>query len=222
MLDRTRDTDRKIYIRANSLSSLSNLQILALPAGIHNRTGAAHCTADRLSQIIKDLEILRASHTAAAGHENLSVHDIHCVGEVLDNLDDLHILVIRCESRIELLDHSLRALFLLQLLHNAGTYRRHLRTEIRTCDRRDRISTECRTCHEQLIVLLLLARNRIDREITDLKGCTVCCQSRVHSRGNSRSQVTADRCSAYQQDLRLVFFNNRCQRMCVGLRPVLL
>ena len=57
-----------------------------------------------------------------AGNEDLCIHDIHCVCEILDNLNDLDILVVRCKSRIELLDHSLGALFLLQLLHNAGTH----------------------------------------------------------------------------------------------------
>ncbi len=187
MLDRAGDTDCEIHVRADSLTSLTYLQILRLPAGIHNRTGAAYGAAEHFRQILKDLEVLRAAYATAAGHENLSVHDIHGLSHGLHNVKNLHILVVGSKAGIELHHICFRTLDGIDLLHNARTNRSHLRTVVRTCDGSDGIAAECRTGHQQLVVKLLLTGNCLQREITDLENGTVSRQAGSHSRGNSRA-----------------------------------
>ena len=62
VLDGSGDTDGKVNMGTNSLTSLSNLKILRLPASVYNCTGAAYGAADGLSQLVEDLEVLRASY----------------------------------------------------------------------------------------------------------------------------------------------------------------
>ena len=67
MLDSSGDTDCEVYLRTNSFTCLTNLQILRFPARIHNRTGAAHRTADSVCQVLQQFEVFRAAYAAAAG-----------------------------------------------------------------------------------------------------------------------------------------------------------
>ena len=69
-------------------------------------------------------------------------------------------------------------------------------------------------------MLLLFARDRIQREITDIQGCTVCSQSGLHTRRYAGAEVTSDGSSAYQHDLRLELVDHRCQSMCIRLCTV--
>ena len=221
MLDRTGDTDCKVYVRTNSLTCLAYLQIFRLPACIHNRTGAAHRSVQHCCQILEDLEVLGASHATSAGNQDLRIHDIHRIGNSLHHFQYFHILVIRCEARVVIDHFRFSACFSRSLLHNARANRRHLRTELGTCDRSDGVAAECRTSHQQLVMKLLSARNRVDREITDLKLRTVCSQTCMDPRGYTGAQVTSDSCRTDQEYLRLIFVNHRCQRMCIGLCSVL-
>src|SRR5699024_5308924 len=59
VLDRSGDTDCEVYLRTNSFTCLTNLQILRLPAVIYNRTGAGNGSADCLCQIVKQCKVLR-------------------------------------------------------------------------------------------------------------------------------------------------------------------
>ncbi len=152
MLNRTGDTDREVNVRTNCLTGLSNLQILRLPAGIHYRTGAAYRTAEHFREIFQNLEVLRASYATAAGYENLRIHDINGLCYGLHDVENLHILVVRCKAGIELFHNCPGTLDRLDLLHNACTNRSHLRTVVRTCDRCDGVTAECRTRHQQLVM----------------------------------------------------------------------
>ena len=71
-------------------------------------------------------------------------------------------------------------------------------------------------------MLLLLAGNRVDREITDLQLSTVCGQTGVDSCGNAGTQVTTDCGSTYQENFRLILLDNGSQCMCVRLCSVFL
>ena len=221
MLDSTGDTDCKVYVRTNSLTCLTYLKILRFPASIYNCTRAAYGTADSLCQIIQNLEVLRASYATAAGYKDLSIHDINGVGYSLNNFQNINIFVVLCESRIELSNNSFFASFLRSLLHNTRTNGCHLRTEIRASDGSDGVAAECRTSHKQLIVLCLSTRNRIHREIADIKFCTVCSQTCMDSSANTRTKVTTDCSCTDQEDFRFELFDNRCDCMCVRLCTVL-
>ena len=221
MLNRTGNTDCKIQVRANGLTGLSYLQVLRFPAGVNYCTGTTYGTAERFRQILKDFEVLRASYATAAGYQNLCVHDIYRIGNCLDNVKNLHILIVRSKAGIELFHICLCAFDGSNLLHNARANRRHLRTVVRTCDGSDGVTAKCRTGHQQLIVKLLLTGCGLKREIADLKNGTVSRETGCHSRGNSGAQISSDCCSAYQHDLGFILVDHGCQRMCVRLRSVI-
>ena len=196
MLNRTGNTDGKVYVRTNGLASLANLQIFRLPAGVHNSTRAAYSTADCFSKLVQNLKVLRASYSAAAGNKNLCIHNICNVGNCLNNFHDLNILLVGNKSRIELLNLCLSSSLSRKLLQNAGTNGSHLRAEIRAGNGSDCISTECRTCHKKLTVLLLLTRRGNKRKISDIKLRTVSSKARMDTCTNTRAKVTANGSSA--------------------------
>ena len=220
MLNGAGDTDGKVDLGANRLSRLTHLQILGFPAAVHHRAGAGYSAAHNLRKLFQNLKVLRAAHAAAAGYQHFGVHDIHGVGHGLYHFLDRHISVVGRKSGIELLDHCLRALNRLDLLHNAGTDGGHLGPVVRAGDGGDGVAAESRTGHQQLIVFLLLARNGVQREIADLQHGTVRSQTGSHSGGYGRTQITTDGCCAYQHDLRLVLIDNGRQRMGIGLGSV--
>ena len=71
-------------------------------------------------------------------------------------------------------------------------------------------------------MLLLLAGDGIQREITDVKLCAVRGESSVDSRGYTGAQVTSDGGSAHQENLGLILLDDGSQRMGIRLGPVLL
>ena len=79
MLNSTRNTDCKVYVRTYSLTCLTYLQVFALPASIYNCTRAAYCTADSFCKVIKKLEVLSASYSTTTRYKDLSIHDIYCL-----------------------------------------------------------------------------------------------------------------------------------------------
>ena len=105
--------------RTNSFTCLTNLQVLRLPAGIYNCTGAAYCSAESICQILEQLEVLCTAYATAAGYQNFCIHDIFNIGYSLYNLKNLNILVIGNKTGVELLDHCLCANNTFCLLHNA-------------------------------------------------------------------------------------------------------
>ena len=102
MLDCTGDTDCKVNLRANRLTGLADLERLRLPACIDNRTGAGNLSAENLCELVENLEVLGAAHTAAAGDQDLRVHDIDRITDLLHDLEDVHIAIVRLEARVEL------------------------------------------------------------------------------------------------------------------------
>ena len=147
MLNRTGNTNCKVYVRTNGLAGLTNLQIFRFPARVNNCTGTAHRTAKHLCQIFQNLEVLRAADTTATGNKNLRIHNIHGIRNSFYHVENFNIFVVRCKSRIILFYNSLRTFDWLNFLHNACTNGCHLRTVIRTCDCSNRISAERRTRH---------------------------------------------------------------------------
>ena len=195
MLDRTGDTDCEVYVRTNSLTSLSNLKIFRLPAGIYNCTRAAYGAANSLSKVIKKLEVLCASNSTATGNKDLCIHDISYVGYCLNDLKNLNVLVVRSEARVELDNFCFSASLTVKLLHNAWTYCSHLRTEFRASDCSDCVTAECRTGHKELTMFLLFTRHSNKREISDIKLCAVSCKTCMDTCANTRTKVTANCCS---------------------------
>ena len=220
MLNSTGDTDCEVDLRTNGLTGLSNLQILGLPAVIYNCTGAGYGTAQNFCQILQDLEVLCAAYSTSTGYQDLGIHDVNGIGYSLNDFLDGYVFVVRSKSGIVLFDHSLCTCDRSDLLHNAGTNGCHLRSVVGAGDGSDGVTTECRTGHQQLVVLLLLSGDSNEREITDLKYSTVSSQTGLNSCGNGRAEVTSDSSCTYQNDLRLIFLDNRCQCMCIRLGSV--
>ena len=220
MLDCTGDTDCKVNLRANRLTGLADLERLRLPACIDNRTGAGNLSAENLCELVENLEVLCAAHTAAAGDQDLRVHDVDRIADLLHDLEDVHIAVVRLEARVELDKLKRSAVFLGSLLHNTGANRSHLRTVVRASDRRDRVAAECRTGHEKLVVLLgvFLACRNGEREVADLELRAVCRKAGLNTRRGARAEIAADCGSTNQNDLRLELIDDlgECVRVRLG------
>ena len=169
MLDCSWDTDCEVELWTYSLTCLTNLKLLWLPAWIYNGTWAWNLSAKYVCKILQKLEVLSRTNTTTTRYKNLCIHDILDVWNSLRNLKDLYISVIWCETWVVVDNLSLCTLNLVKLLHNAWTYSSHLRTVVWTCDCSDCVTTKCWTSHKKLIVLLLLSRDWVNREITDLK-----------------------------------------------------
>ena len=71
VLDRTGYADREVDLRTDGLAGLADLQILRLPAGINDCTGAADRSVQRFRQLVEECEVLGAADTAAAGDKDL-------------------------------------------------------------------------------------------------------------------------------------------------------
>ena len=107
------------------------------------------------------------------------------------------------------------------LLHNTRTYSSHLRTVVRARDRCDRVTTECRTCHKKLIVLLLLVQLLRSAGNRRSQACVQSAVRPVFTRAETvgpRSRPIA--VAPTKHDLRLVLIDHRCQCMCVRLCSV--
>ena len=224
MLNSAGNSDGKIHLRTYGFSGLSYLHILRHPAVVYRRTGTGHFSAQGIRQILKNLEILLGTDSAAARYQNFCFLDIYGFTYNLDDILNLYIFIIRSEARIKINNLCLCPLDRLDGLHNSGTNRGHLRTVIRAGNRCNRISSKSRTCHQQLIVflLILMSRSRHKREITDIQTGAVCGKSGSYTRGNRRTQITADGGCPDQHNFRLEFIDDLRQCMCVRLGSVIL
>ena len=209
MLNCTGNTDCKIYVRTNCLTSLSNLKLFWKPSIIYYGTGAAYCTTDHISKILKDLEVLSTTYTTTTGYEDLSIHNIYGIRQFFNNIQDLNIFVVWCETRIVLNNLSLSTGNWINLLHNTRTNSCHLRTVVRASDCCDCVTTKCRTCHKKLVMLLLLIWNWIDWKITNLKYSTVSSKTCCNTCRNTRTKITTNCCCTNQNDFRLILIDDR-------------
>ncbi len=153
MLNSTGDTDCKVNLRTNGLTGLSNLQILGLPAIIYNCTGAdtvPPITSARSSRILK----FSALPTPRPPDTRILASMISTVSDTaLTTSLNGYIFVVRSKSGIVLIDTAFATCDRSDLLHNAGTNGCHLRSVVGAGDGSDGVTTECRTGHQQLVVL---------------------------------------------------------------------
>ncbi len=71
-------------------------------------------------------------------------------------------------------------------------------------------------------LLVFLSRNRVEREVTDVKTGAVCSKSGVNSCSDARAKITADSGCADEHDIRLKLIDNTCKSMCIRLGSVIL
>lgn len=106
VLDGSGDTDCEVKLRTNCLTCLTNLKILWLPAIIYNGTGTSNLSTKCLSKILKDSKVLCRTYSSTTSNKYISLLDINCMINSLNYIKNLNIAIIRCESRIELLNLS--------------------------------------------------------------------------------------------------------------------
>src|SRR4051812_15720725 len=82
VLDRARDAGREVQLRRNGLAGLADLGRVRVPAGVDDRARGGNRPAERLGEVLAELEALGLAEAAATGHEDVGVLDVH-VGAAL-------------------------------------------------------------------------------------------------------------------------------------------
>src|SRR5581483_6877586 len=87
VLDRARDAEGDVELRRDGLARLADLGRVRIPAGVDDRTGRPDRAAERLRELLRERELLRAAEAAAAGDDDLGVLD-RGAGRLLELLAD--------------------------------------------------------------------------------------------------------------------------------------
>src|ERR687895_1192350 len=108
VLDGPRDPGRQVELRRDRLAGLADLGRVRVPAGVHHRAGGGHCAAERVGQLLGELEALGLAESAAAGDQDLGVLDVHVGAALLAALDHLRLRRVLLELDVDV-DHLGRA-----------------------------------------------------------------------------------------------------------------
>ena len=89
MLDRAGDPGRQVQLRRDGLAGLADLRRVRVPAGVDDRAGRGDggVAAERLGQLLGELEALGLAEPAAAGHEDVGTLDVDVGAALLAALD---------------------------------------------------------------------------------------------------------------------------------------
>ena len=108
MLDRAADPEREIQLRLDDLARLADLLGIRDPAGIDRGTGRPDRAAERLGDLLDELEALRAADAAAAGDDDPRLLDRGGGAGLGDPLDDRDERLRQIADGFDLLDRSRR------------------------------------------------------------------------------------------------------------------
>src|SRR5829696_8380354 len=75
VLDRTGDSARDVELRRDRLAGLADLSRVRVPTGVDHCARRRDGTAERLRQLLDELEVLRRAEAAAAGHDHVGIFD---------------------------------------------------------------------------------------------------------------------------------------------------
>ena len=135
MLDRAGNAQGHVNLRVHGLAGLAHLVVHADPARVDNRTGSADHAAQHVGQLLGDLDAPGGvgADAAAHVHDHVSADEVHqLLGGLLD-LDQVNMDIVLAELYVNLLQHGLRGLGLVEGLglHYAGAHGGHLGTVVR-------------------------------------------------------------------------------------------
>src|SRR5689334_20642862 len=88
VLDRAGDPDREVQLRRDGLARLADLSGVRVPAGVDHSAGGGNRAAERVGQVLGQLEALGLPETAAAADQQVGVLDVHVRAALLAALDD--------------------------------------------------------------------------------------------------------------------------------------
>src|SRR3954468_11217241 len=89
VLDRAREAHGEVELRRDRLAGLADLRRVRVPAGVDHRAGGGDGAAQRVGEVLRDLEVLGLAEAATAAHEDLGVLDVHVGAALLAALEDL-------------------------------------------------------------------------------------------------------------------------------------
>ena len=76
VLDRARDPGGEVQLRRDRLAGLADLRRVRVPPGVDDRAGRGDGAAQRVGELLGELEVVRLAEPAAAAHEDLGVLDV--------------------------------------------------------------------------------------------------------------------------------------------------
>ena len=82
---------REVELRRDGLAGLADLARVREPARVHHRARRGDRAAERLGQLVAELEVLGLAEPAAAGHEEVGVLDVHVGAALLAARDHLRL-----------------------------------------------------------------------------------------------------------------------------------
>ena len=88
MLDRAADPEREVELGLDDLAGLADLLGVRDPAGVDGRPRRPDRAAERLRELLDELEALRAADAAAAGDDDPGLLDRGGGAGLLDAIDD--------------------------------------------------------------------------------------------------------------------------------------
>src|SRR4051794_16551475 len=89
VLDRAGDARREVELGRDRLAGLPDLRGVRVPARVDDRSGGGHRAAERVGELLGELEVLGLAETAAAADEDVGVLDVHVGAALLPALDEL-------------------------------------------------------------------------------------------------------------------------------------
>src|SRR5829696_5963911 len=189
VLDRAGDARREVQLRRDGLARLPDLRRVGVPAGVDHRARRGDGAAERLGELLAELEALRLAEPAAAGHEEVGVLDVHVGAALLAALDHRRLEGVRGELDLHVLDRCLAGAVLGGLERVEAADDDAGLADIAHVD--DRRVLEDRSLGDELAVL------RLDRR--DLHG-----HAGAEARGQAGADLEAEQAAAEQRVLEAV------------------
>src|SRR5215472_13508676 len=81
------DTGSDVHAWPDGLAGLTYLHRIWNPAGVDDGTACPRRAAQRVRQLMHEVEVLRPTQASAAGHDDPGVLELHLVAHLLDSLD---------------------------------------------------------------------------------------------------------------------------------------
>src|SRR3954471_8290178 len=104
VLDSARDARRQVQLRRDGLARLADLCGVGVPACVDHRARGGHGAAQRVGELLAELEALGLAETTAAGDQDVGVLDVDVRAALLAALDHLRLLGVLGKRDVDVLD----------------------------------------------------------------------------------------------------------------------
>src|SRR4051794_32856042 len=104
VLDRAGDARGQVQLRRDGLARLTDLRGVGVPAGVDHRAGGGDGAAERVGELLAELEALGLTEAAAAGDQDVGVLDVDVRAALLAALDHLRLLGVLGQRDVDVLD----------------------------------------------------------------------------------------------------------------------